>query len=293
MPRSLEDAAIGAAPAVFVLLWSSGFVGAKLGLGFAEPLTFLSLRMGAVVALLLVIIALTRPKWPGPAGLMHAALAGLMVHGLYLGGVFVAIENGVSAGLAALIVSLQPVLTSTIANRWLGERVVARQWLGLALGLLGVYLVLFEKTALGGATPFGWLATAVALLGITLGTLYQKRFGSGTDWRPALCVQYAAAGILFALGAFAFETRVVHWTPQFIVALSYLVLVLSLGAIWLFYFLIRRTEATRVTSLFYLVPPVTALMAWALFGERLPPLALAGMAVCVAGVFLVNWRPRA
>jgi drug/metabolite transporter (DMT)-like permease len=293
MPRSLEDAAIFAAPVVFVLLWSSGFVGAKLGLGYAEPLTFLSLRMGAVVALLLIIVALTRPKWPGPAGLMHAALAGLMVHGLYLGGVFVAIENGVSAGLAALIVSLQPVLTSTIANRFFGERVVARQWLGLALGLAGVYLVLFEKTASGGATSLGWLATAVALLGITLGTLYQKHFGGGADWRPALCVQYAAAGILFALGAFAFETRAVHWTPQFIFALSYLVVVLSLGAIWLFYFLIRRTEATRVTSLFYLVPPVTALMAWGLFGERLPLLALAGMAVCVVGVFLVNWRPAA
>ncbi len=291
MPRSLEDAAIFAAPVVFVLLWSSGFVGAKLGLGYAEPLTFLSLRMGVVVALLLIIVALTRPKWPGPAGLVHAALAGLMVHGLYLGGVFVAIENGVSAGLAALIVSLQPVLTSTIANRFFGERVVARQWLGLALGLAGVYLVLFEKMASGGATALGWIATAVALFGITLGTLYQKHFGGGADWRPALCVQYAAAGILFALGAFAFETRAVHWTPQFIFALSYLVVVLSLGAIWLFYFLIRRTEATRVTSLFYLVPPVTALMAWGLFGERLPPLALAGMAVCVVGVFLVNWRP--
>jgi len=293
MPRSLEEAAIFAAPGVFVLLWSSGFVGAKLGLAYAEPLTFLFLRMGAVVALLIVIIVLTRPKWPGRAELAHAAMAGIMVHGLYLGGVFVAIENGVSAGLAALIVSLQPVLTSTIANRWLGERVVARQWLGLALGLLGVYLVLFEKTASGGATAFGWLATAVGLLGITLGTLYQKRFGGGTDWRPALCVQYAAAGVLFGLGALVFETRVVHWTPQFIFALSYLVLVLSLGAIWLFYFLIRRTEATRVTSLFYLVPPVTALMAFALSGERLAPVALIGMAVCVGGVFLVNWRPRA
>jgi drug/metabolite transporter (DMT)-like permease len=291
MPRTFGDFAVFAAPGVFVVLWASGFVGAKLGLGYVEPLTFLSLRMGAVVGLLLVIIALTRPKWPGAAGLMHAAVAGVMVHGLYLGGVFVAIENGVSAGLAALIVSLQPVLTSTIANRWLGERVVARQWLGLALGLSGVYLVLFEKTASGGATALGWVATAVALFGITLGTLYQKHFGGGTDWRPALCVQYAAAGALFALGAFAFETRTVHWTPQFIFALSYLVLVLSLGAIWLFYFLIRRTEATRVTSLFYLVPPVTALMAWGMFGERLAPLALAGMVVCVVGVFLVNWRP--
>jgi drug/metabolite transporter (DMT)-like permease len=293
MPRSLEEAAVFAAPSVFVVLWASGFVGAKLGLSYAEPLTFLSLRMGAVVALLIVIIALTRPKWPSGAGAVHSAATGLMVHGLYLGGVFVAIENGVSAGLGALVVSLQPVLTSTIANRFLGERVVGWQWLGLVLGLLGVYLVLYEKTGVGGATRFGLCAVAVALLGITVGTLYQKRFGGGMDWRPALCIQYAAAGILFALGALVFETRVVHWTPQFVFALVYLVLVLSLGAIWLFYYLIRRTMATRVTSLFYLVPPVTALMAWALFSERLPPFALLGMAVCVAGVALVNRRPAA
>jgi drug/metabolite transporter (DMT)-like permease len=290
MPRTLGDLAVFAAPGVFVLLWASGFVGAKLGLTYVEPLTFLSLRMGAVVALLVVIIALTRPKWPNGAGILHSVLTGLMVHGLYLGGVFVAIENGVSAGLAALIVSLQPVLTSTIANRFFGERVVARQWLGLALGLLGVYLVLYEKTAAGDATPFGWLAATVALLGITAGTLYQKRFGGSMDWRPALCVQYIAAGILFALGAFIFETRVVHWTPQLMFALGWLVLALSFGGIWLFYFLIRRAAATRVTSLFYLTPPMTALMAWALFDERLAPLALVGMAVCVVGVALVNWR---
>jgi drug/metabolite transporter (DMT)-like permease len=291
MPRKFEDFAVFAAPAVFVLLWSSGFVFAKLGLNYAEPLTYLALRMIAVVALLGVIIVLTRPKWPGGAGMVHSALTGLMVHGLYLGGVFVSIENGLSAGLAALIVSLQPVLTSTVANRWLGERVVARQWLGLALGLLGVYLVLQEKTATGGATPLAWAAAVAALIGITVGTLYQKRFGGGMDWRPALGIQYAAAGILFSLGAFAFETRVVHWTPEFLLALGYLIFVLSFGAIWLLYYLIRRAAATRVASLFYLTPPTTALMAWALFGERLAPLALVGMAVCVAGVALVNWRP--
>ena len=291
MPRKFEDFAVFAAPAVFVLLWSSGFIFAKLGLSYAEPLTYLSLRMIAVVALLAIIIALTRPKWPSTAGMVHSALTGLMVHGLYLGGVFVSIENGLSAGLAALIVSLQPVLTSTIANRWLGERVGARQWLGLALGLLGVYLVLQEKTATGGATPLAWAAAVAALIGITVGTLYQKRFGGGMDWRPALCIQDAAAGTLFALGAFGFETRVVHWTPQFVLAMLYLVVVLSLGAVWLYYFMIRRAAATRVVSLFYLTPAVTALIAWAMFGEHLAPLGLAGMAVCVAGVFLVNWRP--
>ncbi len=139
-----------------------------------------------------------------------------MVHGLYLGGVFVAIGHGLSAGLAALFVSLQPLLTSTIANRWLGERVVARQWLGLALGLAGVYLVLHDKTASGAATPFAWFSVTVGLIGITVGTLYQKRYGGGIDWRPALLIQYGAAAILFCFGAFAFETRVVHWTAEFV-----------------------------------------------------------------------------
>ena len=290
MPRTLEKFAVFAAPGVFVLLWASGFIGAKFGLRSAEPLTFLAVRMIAVVGLLVVIILFTRPKWPSGAGMVHSVITGVLVHGFYLGGVFVAIENGLAAGLAALVVSLQPVLTSTLANRWLGERVLPRQWLGLLLGLLGVYLVVRENTA-GATAPLAWAAIVAALLGITVGTLYQKRFGGGIDWRPALCLQYAAAGLFFALGALIFETRVVHWTAEFAFALGWLVFVLSFGAIWLFYFLIRRTAATRVASLFYLTPPLTALMAWALFDERLAPLALVGMATCVAGVFLVNWRP--
>ena len=293
MPRKFEDLAVFAAPGVFVVLWASGFVGAKLGLAYAEPLTFLALRMAAAVALLGVVTLLTRPKWPGPSGIAHSAITGSLIHGLYLGGVFVAIENGLSAGMIALVVSLQPVLTSTLANRWLGERVRALQWLGLALGVAGVYLIVRDKATTGGATPFAWVAGVVALSGITVGTLYQKRFGGGIDWRPGLCLQYGAALLMFTLGAFAFETRAVQWTPQFLFAIAWLVLVLSFGAVWLLYYLIRRAAATRVVSLFYLTPPVTALMAWALFDERLAPLALLGMAVCVAGVFLVNWKPKA
>jgi drug/metabolite transporter (DMT)-like permease len=248
--------------------------------------------MGIVVLLLGAVMALTRPRWPRTREVGHSVVAGLLVHGLYLGGVFVAIENGLSAGMIALVVSLQPALTSTLANRWLGERVRRLQWLGLTLGVLGVYLIVRDKATTGGATTFAWVASAVALLGITVGTLYQKRFGGGIDWRPALWVQYAAAGLLFALGAAVSETGTVHWTQQFVFALGWLVLVLSFGAVWLLYFLIRRAAATRVASLFYLTPPVTALLAWALFDERLAPLALLGMAVCVLGVFLVNWKPK-
>jgi drug/metabolite transporter (DMT)-like permease len=290
MPRSLEDIAIFAAPGVFVVLWASGFIGAKFGLPYAEPMTFLSLRMGAAVGLLAIVIALTRPKWPDRTGFSHSAVAGSLVHGCYLGGVFAAIENGISAGLIALIVSLQPVLTSTLANRWLGERVLPRQWLGLLLGLAGVYLIVRENVAAGDIKPIAWAFAALALTGITIGTLYQKRFGGGIDWRPALFLQYLTADVLFIAAAFLFETRVVHWTPQFAFALAWLVVLLSFGAVWLLYFLIRRSAATRVVSLMYLTPPVTALMAWLFFGERLALLGLLGMAICVTGVFLVNWR---
>jgi drug/metabolite transporter (DMT)-like permease len=291
MPRSIQKAAVFVMPAVFVLLWSSGFIGAKFGLVYAEPLTYLMLRMLGVLVILGIIVMLTRPKWPNAVGFRHSVATGLLAHGLYLGGVFVAIGHGLPAGLAALVVSLQPLLTSTLANRWLGERVGVRQWLGLALGLAGVYLVLRDKATVGEATPLAWMSVTVALIGITVGTIYQKRFGGGIDWRPALLIQYTAAAALFAAGAFAFETRVVHWTPDFVIVLSYLIVVLSLGTVWLYYFMIRQAAATRVVSLFYLTPPVTALMAFVLFGENLAPLALFGMAVCVAAVFLVNWRP--
>jgi drug/metabolite transporter (DMT)-like permease len=290
--RSPEDLLVIMAPAVFVVLWSSGFIGTKTGVLHAEPMTFLSLRMGALVLLLGALVLISRPVWPSRACILHNVVAGLCVHGLYLGGVSVAIDQGLPAGLAALIVALQPILTSTLANRWLGERVALHQWLGLALGLVGVWLVVHERAGGEDATLTGWIAIFIGLIGITTGTLYQKRFAGGVDWRIALLVQYAASGAVFLSGAFAFDTGVVQWTPQFVLALGWLVLGLSLGAIWLFYFMIRRSAAMRVTSLFYLTPPVTALMAWLLFDERLAPLALLGMAICITGVFLVNWSGR-
>jgi drug/metabolite transporter (DMT)-like permease len=287
--NSLTDFAVFAAPGVFLVLWSSGFVGSKLGMPYAEPMTFLTIRMAAVVALLGVIVIATRPPWPDRAGVGHSAVVGLLVHGCYLGGVFVAIAHRMPAGLVALMVSLQPVLTSTLANRLLGERVTPRQWLGLALGILGVYFVVHGRTE-GEGSLVAWIAVTVSLIGITLGTLYQKRFGGDIEWRTGFLVQYAASAAVFALAALAFETREVQWTGTFVFAVAYLVLVLSFGAIWLFYFLIRRQAATRVVSLLYLMPPLTALMSWALFDERLTPFALLGMAICVVGVALVNWR---
>jgi drug/metabolite transporter (DMT)-like permease len=278
-----------AAPGVFVVLWASGFIGAKFGLPYAEPLTFLTLRMALVASLIGIVIVLTCPPWPGRAGIVHSAITGIFVHGLYLGGVFVSLQHHLPAGLVALVVSLQPILTTTLANRWLGERVVPRQWAGLLLGIAGVALIVQGKAA-GETTAIGWIAAVVALIGMTIGTLYQKHYGGLIDWRPGFLIQYAAAGAMLGIGALLFETRSVTWTAEFVFALAWLVFVLSFGAIWLLYFLIRRQAAARVLSLFYLTTPVTALMAYYAFGERLEPLALFGMAVCVAGVFLVNWR---
>jgi len=291
MPQhSLERLTALLAPGLFIILWSSGFIGAKYGMPYAEPFTFLAIRMIVVVGLLAVMVAAGRPPRPAGAVVGHNIVSGLLVHGCYLGGVFSAIDSGLPTGLVALIASLQPVLTSTVANRLLGERVVPRQWIGLALGLVGVYLVVHGKLASGGTAWPAWPAITVALLGITAGTLYQKRFGGGIDWRAQFLIQYVAAGTLFGLAALLFETRAVEWNLEFAFALAWLVLVMSFGAIWLFYFLIRRIATMRLTSLLYLMPPVTALMGWALFDERLAPLSLLGMAICVVGVFLVN-RP--
>jgi drug/metabolite transporter (DMT)-like permease len=278
-----------AAPILFVVLWSSGFIGARLGLPYAEPMTFLSIRMIAVVTLLGLLILATRPPWLSAAGALHSVVVGLLMHGCYLGGVFIAIDHRLPTGLAALVVSLQPILTATMANRLLGERVAARQWAGLLLGVAGVYLVVQSRTV-GDTSAAAWIAITVALVGITIGTLYQKRFGAGIDWRTGFLFQYAGAGTVFGLAALTLEQRSVQWSGDLLLALGWLVLVMSFGAVWLLYFLIKRSAAARVVSLFYLTPPVTALMAWALFDERLAPLSLAGMAVCVAGVFLVNWR---
>jgi drug/metabolite transporter (DMT)-like permease len=289
MQSPFEKFAVFAAPGVFVVLWASGFIGAKFGLPYAEPLTFLTLRMAFVGLLIGIVVVLTRPPWPNRDGVLHSAVTGVFVHGLYLGGVFVALQQRMPAGVVALVVGLQPLLTATLANRWLGERVIPRQWAGLVLGMAGVALIVQDKAA-GATTALGWTAAVVALIGITVGTLYQKHFGARIDWRPGFLIQYAAAGSVLALGALLFETCTIAWTAEFVFALAWLVFVLSFGAIWLLYFLIRRQASARVLSLFYLTPPVTALMGYAAFGERLEPLALVGMAVCVGGVFLVNWR---
>jgi drug/metabolite transporter (DMT)-like permease len=292
MNHDLEDIAARAAPALFVVLWSTGFVGTKFVVHNADPLTYLAIRMALVVGIMAVIAAIARPQWPDRIGVAHSVAAGILVHGFYLGGTAIAIAHSIPAGLSALIPGLQPILTSTLANRWLGERVTPLQWAGLLLGLAGVVLILHDRPMTGEA-GWGWLASAVLLVSITLGTLYQRRHCGQIDWRAGNLIQYVAVAIFFSVGAWLFENNVVHWTREFVLALAWLVVVLSIGSIGLLYWLIRYSAATSVASLFYLVPAVTAAMAYVLFGERLDAVAIAGMAACAAAVFVVNRRAAA
>ena len=284
----LSRLAIASAPMLFVMLWSTGFIGARFGLPYIEPMTFLAVRMVFVVAIMTIIALIMEAHWPQRAEIGHSLVAGALVHGLYLGGVFTAISQGVPAGISALIPGLQPILTSTIANRFMGERVTRLQWFGLVLGFIGVALVLHDRSIVVTVSPLGWMASFASLVGITLGTLYQKRYCGRIDWRAGNTVQYAGALALFGLAAFAFETRTIHWSGELVFAIAWLVLVLSIAAVGLMYWLIRRSVATGFASLFYLVPVVTALLAFALFGEKLDALSIAGMVVCAAGVVLVN-----
>jgi drug/metabolite transporter (DMT)-like permease len=275
-------------PWTFVFLWSTGFIGAKLGLPYAQPITFLLLRFGFVLALMLPLALALRAPWPAtPAQATHIAVAGVLLHAGYLGGVFTAIHAGLSAGLAALVVGLQPVLTAIVAAPLLRERVSVRQWCGLALGFGGVALVAAERATPAGLGPFSGAMILVALVSITAGTVYQKRYCGAFDLRAGSVIQFVAAGLALAPFAAAFENEPVRWTGEFVFALAWLVLVLSIGAISLLALLIRRGAATKVASLFYLVPPFTAVIAFLLFDERLGALGVAGFALAVIGVALV------
>lgn len=282
-------------PALFVWLWSTGFIGAKYGLPFAEPFTLLLIRMLLTLALLGVLARVVKARWPGWQGAGHLAITGLLVHGCYLGGVYYAIDGGMPSGIISLIVGLQPLVTSAVAIMVLSEKVSVRQWLGLVLGLLGVCLVLLEKFGLSesqGSFPAWTLIwAALSLAGISLGTVYQKRRGTGADLVSGTFIQYSAAATLFAVGAFAFETREVEWALPLILSMVWLVFGVSIGAILLLMWLIRRGAASQVASLFYLVPPVTALEAYLLFGEKLGLIAMAGGFLSIIGVALVVVRP--
>lgn len=275
-------------PALFVFLWSTGFIGAKYGLPYAEPLSFLLMRYVLVIVLMGMAALVAGAPWPRTARAWgHLAVAGMLMQAMYLGGVFVAIKQGLPAGMVSLLVGLQPLLTALLAMAMLREQVNFRQWLGLALGIAGTLLVLSGRIE-GGFALTGVLPALAALLGITLGALYQKRFCPHFDWRTGSVVQFLAAALVTLPMALVFEGLQIQWTGEFIFALGWLVFVLSLGAISLLNYLIRHGSAVNVASLFYLTPPVTALIAWALFDERLSLISLIGLGVAVIGVALVR-----
>jgi len=275
-------------PFVFVVLWSTGFIGARLGLPHIQPLTFLEIRYVVVLLCMLVIALVSRAPWPRNAReWLHIGMAGLLLHGLYLGGVFVAISLGLPAGVASLVVGLQPLLTAIGAGYFLGAQVSMRQWTGLLMGLVGVALVLSNKLGQEFG-PSALIPVVVALVAITAGTLYQKKFCPSFDWRTGAVAQFLPTTLVTGALALAFEHAPIQWTGELYFALGWLVLVLSIGAVSLLNWLIRRSDAVNVASLFYLVPPCTALFAWALFGNTVSGLALPGMALTVWGVYLAR-----
>jgi len=282
-----------AAPALFLTFWSSGFVAAKIGLDGAEPITFLALRFVIVTALLLAIALLLRRPWPRrPHEIGHLLVIGLVMQALYFGTAYLAFDSGVTAGGLALIVGMQPVVTVILATWWLGERVRPPQIAGLALGAMGVVLVLGEKLAAGLGTASGIALAGVSLLSITAGTLYQKRFCPAFDLWTGGTLQFAVAAVATTIIALVAEDNGIAWTPAFAGALAYLVLINSIVAIGLLNLMLRRGEAGRVASLFFLVPPGAALVAYVVLDETLGPLALLGMAIATVGVALVMRRGR-
>lgn len=281
-------------PLLFVFLWSTGFVGAKMGLPSAEPFTFLAIRMVLAVVLIAMLIPFLKPQWPSRLlPYIHFSVVGVLVHGMYLGGVFVAIYQGMPSAIAAIIVGLQPIMTSILATLWLKESLTTVKVFGLLLGFAGVALVVSNQLAdVSSISLLPLIFTASSLLCISVGTIYQKRYCSQYDLLSSVFVQYIANLFFMLCLAFVFESREIHWTGSFVFALGWLVVVLSLGAVLLLMWLIRHGEAGSVASLFYLVPPFTAIEAWLLFGESFSGVGIIGLCLCVAGVALVVTKSR-
>ena len=276
-------------PGVLVVLWSTGFIGAKFGLPYAEPATFLAYRCTLVAAILVLVAALTQAPWPSsPAAYFHLIVVGLLLQAINLGCVFFAIDQGVDAGVTALINGLQPILVAIIAMLVLGEGLSIRQWLGFGLGLGGVAMVVWSKLDLGVGTPLGMSLSICALLGLSIGVIYQKKFCDEMNLCTGMAVQTVAAAIAMWIVSSWLETGVIDWTGEFMLAFVWLTFVSSLGAISLLLYLIRCGQAARVSSLFFLVPPVAAIFSYFMFNETFGPIALIGMIASVIGVAFVN-----
>lgn len=284
------------APGLFVLLWSTGFIGVKYGIPYAPPFYFVAIRMAIAALLLFVAISFLRKSQPITRSIIWpSTLIGLTLHGAYLGGCFFAVSRGLPAGVTALIVSLQPVLVSLFAARYLGEPLKARAIFGLLLGLIGLFIVVIPRINVSGANAISLIsigACVIGLLGGTSGTILQKKYGGAIPTLSGTSIQYAATAVVMLMLALIFEEPNITWSREFIGALTWLVLALSFGAILLLFFLLSHGSAASVSSLFYLVPAVTAIEAYFFFDEHISMLSLIGTAVTVAGVWLVVGKPK-
>ncbi len=280
------------APVAMVLLWSTGFIGTRLSLPFGEPFTLLFWRFATTALVMAAVCMAMRVAWPRDARTIAAlALTGIFVHGIFLSGSYLAVDHGVSTGIVALVVGLQPIVTAIVAGPLFGERVTQRQIVGLLLGFGGVALVVSSKFTVGTEAFYGAGYAVMALIGMTAGTLLQKRFGASTDIRSAIVVQFAASALAAAVLAQLFETAQVRWTAGFLLVHLWLVFGCSISAVGLTYLLIRADAISKVASLFYLIAPLVAVMGFVLFGETLGVLGMTGMAIAVLGVALVMREP--
>jgi drug/metabolite transporter (DMT)-like permease len=276
---------------VFILIWSSGFIVSRFGMPYSEPMTYLSLRFLGVCLLMVPLIFWKKIPWPSFSQTVHIAIAGCLIQFGYLGGVWTSVKADMPAGLSSLIVGLQPVLTAVIAY-FLAERLSKIQWLGMVLGLVGVLLVLYAKLHTNGVTPFNILLNVLALFCITLGTIYQKKYCSNFDLRMGSFIQFMTSAILSSACALMFETREITWSHEMIGSLVWAILCISIGAMSLWFLLIRSGNATQVSSLMYLTPATTAFFAWIFFREPLTPFIIFGTLVTTLGVLLVNQTPK-
>lgn len=280
-------------PGIFVFLWSTGFIGSKIVTQHAPPLTFLAMRFTLAAIVLIPIIFLYKSRWPDKiSDYCHSAIVGALVHAVYLGGVFWAISLGTGAGISSLIVGLQPLLTLCLSVALLGEKTGPLKIIGTFIGLIGFAVVIAEQTGISELSTTGLLLCSASLLGISAGTVYQKKISTTIDLLPGIFLQYLGALAVLLPFAVLLEPLQIDWNAEFIFATLWLVLVLSIGAILLLMMLIRRADAGDVASLFYLVPPLTALEAFLLFGEKLSLIAIGGMLLCVAGVAMVLHKTR-
>jgi drug/metabolite transporter (DMT)-like permease len=296
MSKSRPNLLILAAPLLFVLMWATGFVVARLSAPHVEPLTFLSIRFPIAGVLFAVIAAALQAPWPGARAAFHAAVAGLFLHGGYLGPVYWAVAHGMPAGVSALIVGLQPLMTAILASWMVKEEIALRHWIGLAVGILGVALVVSPKLQggmTGGITPLTTAVNVFGALSISFGTVYQKRYATALNLASGGAWQYVGASLGVLIGALLMEDFRFDGTFDAWFALGWSVIVLSLGAITLLMWLIRHGGVARVSGLIFLVPGVSALMAYALFGETLSPAQTLGMIVCAGAVLIVTRRREA